>query len=302
MSHLLDSGWLLLLHQIPPNPAYLRAKILRRLNQIGALPVKNSAYLLPDDSDHLEHFQWIKSEIAFGGGEAWIFKVSSASLSEEGIQQKFRELRTGDYTQLLDNLKTAGSADWRKTKRRFEEVQAIDFFDAPGREELEAALKAIENKQEGMESPIPPRLELSPGQTWVTRKGVRVDRIASAWFIRRFLDPTAQFLFVDADHHVPQPGQIRFDMFDGEFTHVGSNCTFEVLVAHSSRADAALDAIAQMVHDIDLKDDKFQRPETAGLAAMIAGITALYPEDDRRLDEGARMLDATYASLKTTQR
>jgi hypothetical protein len=273
--------------------------VLRRLNQLGALLIKNSAYLLPHSPDHLEDFQWVKSEIIDGGGEAWIFSVAPESLSDAEIQNGFRKLRSQDYKQLLDAI-TATPQDWQRLKRKFETVTAIDFFGAPGREEFESFMQSIEQQLPGNEprKATKPDLKSLSGATWVTRKGVKVDRISTAWLIRRFIDPSAHFLFVDEHHHTPSPGQIRFDMFEGEFTHEGDLCTFEVLLAHSSRSDAALQAIAQMVHDIDVKDEKYQRPETSGFAAMISGIIALHSGDEQRIDEGARLLDATYAALK----
>ncbi len=101
------------------------------------------------------------------------------------------------------------------------------------------------------------------GSVWVTRQGVHVDRIASAWLIRRFIDPEARFKFVPAKGYVPEPGELRFDMFEAEFTHEGDRCTFEVLLARAGLADPALAAIGEIVHDIDLKDAKFGREETA---------------------------------------
>lgn len=273
--------------------------MLRRLNQLGALPIKNSAYLLPHSPDHLEDFQWLKSEIVSGGGEAWIFTVAPESLSDSEIQNCFRELRSRDYKQLLDAA-TAAPQDWQKLKRKFETVRAVDFFGAPGQEEFESFMQSIEQQLRGVEprKTTKPDLKGLTGATWVTRKGVKVDRIASAWLIRRVIDRAADFLFVDGNQYTPAAGQIRFDMFEGEFTHEGDLCTFEVLLAHSPRSDAALEAIAQMVHDIDVKDEKYQRPETVGFAAMISGIIALYAADEQRITEGARLLEATYAALK----
>src|SRR5690242_4889571 len=190
--------WLLLLHQVPPSPPYLRAKVLRRLNQLGALPIKNSAYLLPHSSDHLEDFQWLRSEIVTGGGDAWIFTVAPLSLSDSDTEDRFRELRAQDYKQLLDAA-TADPVDWQKLKRRFEEVRAIDFFGAPGREDFESLMESIEQPSRGGEprKATKPELKNVSGGTWVTRKGVKVDRIATAWLIRRFIDPAARFLFVN---------------------------------------------------------------------------------------------------------
>ena len=299
MSQQQHPQWLLLLHQVPPSPPYLRAKVLRRLNQLGALAIKNSAYLLPYSPDHLEDFQWLRSEIVATGGDAWIFAVAPVSLSDSDTQDQFRELRAQDYKQLLD-MATANPVDWHKLKRRFEEVRAIDFFGAPGREEFESLMESIERQSRGGEPPkaTKPELKNVSGGTWVTRKGVKVDRIATAWLIRRFIDPAARFLFVDENDSVHASGQIRFDMFQGEFTHEGELCTFEVLLAHSARSDAALTAIAQMVHDIDMKDQKYQRPETSGFAAMIAGIVALHAADEQRIEAGARLLEATYAAFR----
>ena len=298
MSQQQYKSWLLLLHQIPPSPPYLRAKVLRKLNQLGALPIKNSAYLLPYSPDYVEDFQWVRSEIIAAGGEAWIFGVAPESLSDAEIQDRFRELRSEDYKQLSDAL-NANPEDWPKLRRRFESVRAIDFFDAPGRKEVEFLMQSIEDLRGGKPAKATkPDLKNLAGRIWVTRKGVKVDRISSAWLIRRFIDPSASILFVDENHYSPSPGQIRFDMFEGEFTHEGELCTFEVLVGHSSRSDAALEAIAQMVHDLDVKDEKYQRPETSGFAAMISGIIALHPSDEQRIAEGARLLEATYAAFK----
>src|SRR6266849_455359 len=145
MSQQQDQRWLLLLHQVPPSPPYLRAKVLRRLNQLGALPIKNSAYLLPDTADHLEDFQWLRSEIVDGGGAAWIFNVAPSSLFNTQIEDQFRELRSQDYKQLLDTV-SATPEDWQKLKRKFEDIRAIDFFGAPGREEFESAMQSLEQK------------------------------------------------------------------------------------------------------------------------------------------------------------
>ena len=148
-------------------------------------------------------------------------------------------------------------------------------------------------------SPVPSSGETLRGRTWMTRRGVKVDRISSAWLIRRFIDPAATFVFADPGGEPAPPDVVRFDMFEGEFTHDGDLCTFEVLLRASTRADdPALQAISQLVHDLDLKDDRYQRSETAGVAALIHGIVARHADDERRLAEGATMLDVLYASFK----
>ena len=139
------------------------------------------------------------------------------------------------------------------------------------------------------------------GRTWATRAGVKVDRIASAWLILRKIDPAAKFAFVAQGDPVPN-GSVQFDMFDGEFTHDGNRCTFEVLLDRFAIAEPALTAVGQMVHDIDLHDDAFGRPETVGLASMINGIVSRIPGDDDRLIEGARLLDVLEEGLETTSK
>jgi len=301
----------LLLHQIPPIPPYFRAKVLRRLTHLGALAIKNSAYVLPETDDTLEDIQWVRSEIEEEGGEAWLFRAETVSgLSVESLRESFRGSRGAEYKQLLEHSRglvdlpgedaARLESEKRKLKHRFDEIRAIDFFDAPGREELETIMETIERKLHAA-APKPvakPGLKDFASRTWVTRRGVKVDRISTAWFIRRFIDAGATLRFVDPDHYTHSDGEIRFDMFEGEFTHEGDLCTFEALLRHVKMKDAALDAIAEIVHDIDLKDDKYQRPETKGIAAMISGVIALHSSDEQRIEEGSRLLDAAYAALR----
>ena len=136
------------------------------------------------------------------------------------------------------------------------------------------------------------------GRTWVTRKGVHVDRIASAWLIRRFIDPEARFRFVPAKGYVPDTGELRFDMFEAEFTHEGDRCTFEVLLGRTGLSDPALSAIGEIVHDIDLKDEKFGREEAAGIRTLVAGICAPDREDDERIARGSAVFDDLYESFR----
>jgi len=302
--------WLLLLHQIPPNPPYFRAKVLRRLNQLGALAIKNSAYVLPETDETLEDTQWVRSEIEQEGGDAWLFRAEIlGGISTDGLTESFRHLRETEYKQLLDSaselLRTEfDSGQLRKLKRRFDEVRAIDFFEAPGREEIETLMDTIERKLHApaLQSAAKPELKDLAGKTWVTRRGVKVDRISTAWFVRRFVDADAKLCFVDPDHYAHTDGEIRFDMFEGEFTHEGDLCTFEALLRHTKIKDAALDAIAEIVHDIDLKDEKYQRAETKGIAAMISGLVALHSSDEQRIEEGSRLLDAAYAALRRSSK
>ena len=303
--------WLLLVHNLPPTPPYLRAKVMRRLTKLGALALKRSAYLLPSLEGTLEDLQWLRQEIEDEGGDAWVVEARFvAGLRDEEVRENFRRIREPEYAALisdarglLERFRTSTEtidllhADRRRLLRRAEAARRVDFFHANGREELEALMAAIERTGE---SPAggPAVLGDLHGRTWMTRAGVKVDRMASAWLIRRFIDPAASFVFGAGGDAAAAANALRFDMFEGEFTHDGNRCTFEVLLDASGRAgDPALVAIAQIVHDLDLHDDRFQRPEAPGVSAFIAGIVARFDDDHRRLAESGPLFDALYASL-----
>lgn len=314
------SSWLLLIHQIPPQPAYLRVKIGRRLAKVGAVALKNSVYVLPDTAEGHEHFQWIAREIEEDGGEA---SVSAArllgGLTDEAMRNLFRQARDADYTALAGAAHEAAEAlaegrdegparrELSRLQRRLDEIAALDWFRAPARAEAETALMALRGHIEGerqmdrtSQRSGATRAADYQGRTWVTREGVKVDRIASAWLIRQFIDPAARFRFVPPQGYRPAEGEVRFDMFEAEFTHEGDACTFEVLLRHLGPDDPALAAIAELVHDIDLHDGKFGRPEAAGLERLLNGIALTQADDATRLERGAALLDDLYASLGGT--
>ncbi len=297
--------WLLLLHQIPPKPPYFRAKILRRLNSLGAVAIKNSAYVLPWGEETLEDLQWIRREIQEEGGGGWLFASEAvAGLSDEGLQKDFREARRPEWAALAEQAQrllegSVGETEWRRLKRRLEEARRITYFGAPGQEEVEDLMNTIERRLQppALDTGRPAPGELK-GRTWVTRRGIKVDRIGSAWLIGKFIDPEATFQFVDPKTYRHEPGQLRFDMFEGEFTHQGDRCTFEVLLDHAGSMDPALRAVAEIVHDIDLKDGKFQRGEAAGIAPLIEGIALRHADDSWRLEEGTMLFESLYARLR----
>jgi hypothetical protein len=318
-----ERPWLLLIHQIPPKPDYLRVKIGRRLQRVGALAVKNSVYVLPDGDQSLEDFQWIRSEIVEGGGDASICRADFVDGLDSGtIQQLFREARGAEYAELAaaarELLVTGGDPadrpagrgragdDLARLRRRLAAVRAIDFFAAAERVEAEAAVAAAEARvrPRGASDRVATGAAVEHagggeyrGRTWVTREGVFVDRIASAWLIRRRIDPEARFRFVPAQGYRARAGELRFDMVGAEFTHEGDRCTFETLLRRFGLDDPALAEIAEIVHDIDLKDDKFEREEAAGIERVLAGIAATTPADEARLARGAELFDGLYAVL-----
>src|SRR5919109_717027 len=317
-----EERWLLLIHQLPPKPNYFRVKIWRRLQRLGAVAIKNSVYVLPKNDQTQEDFQWALREIVAGGGEASLCEARFVEgLSDEQVEALFQEARAADYGEVAkearrvaevpldegetpDGRRTQLEIDVARLKRRLAEVVAIDFFGAQGREIAAGLVSGVEarmhEKRSGKQaSKAPPtRREDLQGKTWVTRKGIHVDRMASAWLIRRFIDPEARFRFVASREYRHQPGELRFDMFDGEYTHQGELCTFEVLLARFEVTDAALRPVAEVVHDIDLKDAKYGRPETAGLELVVNSIATAHREDEERLARATAVLDDLYEYFK----
>ena len=303
--------WLLLIHQIPPKPDYFRVRVRRRLHRLGAIPIKNSVYALPATPGSREDFEWLAREIVQDGGEAAVCEATFVcGLTDGEVQAMFVRPRQEDYQAIATAARALATgeaegvaAQLPRLRRRMAAAVEGDYFGAPGREEAEGALLDAERMlQRGTGTPDgggrrgqaapPPR----PGRTWVTRRGVHVDRIGSAWLIRRFIDRKARFVFIDPGRERPPAGGLRFDMYDAEFTHVGDRCTFEVLVEHFGLAAPGLRRVAEIVHDIDCKDGKFGRSEVAGMSALIDGIVHDTAGDALRLERGAALFDALLAA------
>jgi len=312
--------WLLLIHQLPPSPAYLRVKTARQLQKIGAVAVKNSVYVLPNTEGANESFTWLSKEIAGAGGEATLCESNLVGgTSNEAIEALFHAARGKDYRELEDEIRSALKAlgkarridDARRAaaesalsrfRRLVTEITELDFFGAPGREATASLLATFEGRlrEPASEAPATKEVEIRPvkGAVWVTRKGVHVDRIASAWLIKRFIDKEATLKFVPPKGYLPLDGELRFDMFEAEYTHEGDRCTFEVLAQRFHVPDAAVAVIGEVVHDIDVRDGKFGRPETPGIERLVNGIALTQPDDETRIALGAQLFDALYEAWR----
>ncbi len=259
-------------------------------------------------------------EVVKGGGDASLVEANFIEgLSDAQVQEMFRAARDADYQAIAGEARALAKQLPRKgavpeergtelrpqlarLQKRIADVAALDFFDARGREPLEGLLRELDQRLAKEVSPPPERKATMPekpdGATWVTRTGIHVDRMASAWLIRRFIDPRARFKFVSTKEYQHRSKELRFDMFDGEFTHEGDLCTFEVLLARFGVDDAALTPIAEIVHDIDLKDDKHARAEKAGIERLINSIAMAHGEDEVRLARASAVLDDLYEGFK----
>jgi hypothetical protein len=312
-----ETAWLLLIHQVPNSPPYLRVKMWRRLQKIGAVPVKNAVYVLPRSEQSIEDFHWIAREIIEAGGDASVCEATFIEgITNSEVTGLFQSAREADYVALISEIKqveeeirkSSKTDGWAsgslggvsRLRHKLNEIESIDFFSCPARRDAESLLSDIETKIR--KAPLRKLSKTTSGsysaRTWVTRKGIHVDRIASAWLIRRFIDSSARFKFVLGKGYRPEPDELRFDMFDAEFTHEGDLCTFEVLLDRFNISDRALKAIAEMIHDIDIKDSKFGRAEIPGIALVVNAICTANKEDSSRLERGTAVLDDLYEYFK----
>jgi len=321
--------WILLVHQLPPKPTNLRVRTWRRLQKLGAIAIKNSVYALPFNDRTYEDFQWLKQEIESSGGEAAIFRGGAVEgATDEEMIVAFRSARDQEYQQVtaeLDalagairehqrrrhlsagDIKGYGSSkdELEKLNRELERIDTIDFFDAPRRHGAVAAYARCRNalaaadgrahsvKKNASANAVASDLAVLQGCRWVTRKNLFVDRLASIWLIKRFIDRRPRFFFVQEGEQVR--AGIAFDMYGAEFTHEGDACTFETMTRRLGLdRDPALRAIGEIVHDIDLKDNKFSRIEAPGLGKIIRGLADLLKEDRKLVEQCCPIFDGLY--------
>ncbi|MDQ6886174.1 MAG: chromate resistance protein [Gemmatimonadota bacterium] len=303
----------MLVPQLPSKPDYLRVKLQRRLQRVGAMALRSSVYVLPNRPEMVEDFEWLRTEIVADGGDAiiWVARAM-AGVTDSGLEALFRDARDSEYAEIVEmalvmrsSVLDQGEGSERparalaKLRRRLGEIEKVDFFDARGRLAAQRAISELERAvvDDGTSQSLRATSPSVFGKTWVTRERVFVDRIASAWLIRRFIDPAATFKFVPPSGYLPRPDELRFDMYEAEYTHEGDRCTFETLVTGFELDDPALRAVGEVVHDIDCKDAKFDRPESAGVESILAGLVKAQSDDRRRLELGSAIFDALYAQL-----
>ena len=322
----LEAGrrWLVFVHQLPSEPSNLRVRTWRRLQQIGALPIKQAVYVLPDTPGTREDFEWLKQDVKEAGGDASVFAADALEVSEDdAIADEFRRLRQDDYAALSLDLERAlkrigGSGRKRGGpptprnlnvfRERLSAIESIDFFGSAGRDRVIALLDRLAGLAEGARgrnSPSRPTAESDDRsyqqRLWITRPRPGVDRMASAWLIRRFIDAEARFAFA-ADRQAVPPEAIPFDMFGVDLSHTDGGCTFETLCSAFSIDEPAVSRIAAVVHDLDLKDERFGAPEAATIGAIIEGLRLAYSDDDELLDQGMTLFDSLYRSFEISAR
>lgn len=315
----------MLVHHLPARPTKLRVRIWRRLQALGAVPIKNSVYVLPFNEKTNEDFQWLKQEIESAGGEASLFRAGSIEgATDLEIVALFQKERAEEFSKLIsesDGLLGAArqqirgnslslakfgqyEAELNRLQNELERILSIDFFDTPMSKKARTSLERLRtefrtgraNKADALnDRSSSAELNVSDYQNrrWVTRKNPHIDRLASGWLIRRFIDKRPRFFFISDDERIGNA--LAFDMHEGEFTHRGEDCTFETMIKRFGlNTDPGLVRLAEVVHDLDLKDNKFKRSEVGGLGAMIQGLSAIYTNDMERLKQSMPVFDALY--------
>ena len=281
----------------------------RQLKKCGAIALKTSAYILPDELQHRERFQWLAQQVRESGGDATlIYATDIEGTSDEEIVRMFNTARAEEYAAFVADIESRITAHRRKVGKTFpaelerfairlEQIRRIDFFNAPSAEEARMQLERARTLHAKKDrKPAILSLKRFLGRTWLTRSRPEIDRVGSAWLIRRFIDPQARFVFAsDPRKH---PDALPFDMADVEFSHHGDDCTFETLVKRFALQDPALRQIAEMVHVADIDDGKFARPEAIGIDRVLKGWARMGVSDAALLEKGGECFDALYEFLR----
>ena len=314
--------WLFLVHQVRTRNSRERVRVWRLTKKVGAALYRNSVYVLPYSSERLEDFQWLAGQIRDAKGEASVFSAESGDAREDRILRSMFEQRSREEFaslrkragRLTSEVPQRGSpppsrAVVRKLAKESSQLQAefaalrkIDFFEDPGAGEVQSALNGLHELVTSLEPARqkPAKVILRSKRdfqrkTWSTREHMHIDRLCSAWLIRRFIDPKAKFVFAP-ESKLPD-ASVPFDVAGAEFSHHGDNCTFETLLRVFRLRDRALEEIAEIVHDIDLKDHKFNREEAPGIDVMVRSLASMHADDRKLVEAGSAMLDALYKHL-----
>lgn len=294
--------WLVLAFTLPRKRASLRVSVWRKLQRYGSLPLGNSGYLLPNSPGNREKFEWLATAIRGSQGEASVLEVQSIdNYGPAKLAKCFSEARTAQYRELLRGVRKASSNKFPtqsvRLRQRFQEIASIDFFGNPLREQVEKALAAL---QEPQAKPSPPEIgrvsrAAYRNRKWVTRPRPGVDRVMSAWLIRKFIDPNARFVF--ANESQKPAGAVAFDMYEGGFGHRGEDCTFETLTKAFRITDKRVAVMGEIVHDADLFDEKFGRREGFGVDEVMKGWAQQDLSDSELLQRGIQLAEGIYRSL-----
>ena len=297
--------WLLLIFSLPAKKGSERVGVWRKLQKYGTLSLRNSGYVLPNSPTNQERFEWLAASIRGFKGEASVLQVRSIDdLPDEVLKERFRDERKPDYTsfirevQVVKHSDPGSSTQLARLKRRLIEIIEIDFFESPLRGKAQEALLQAER-------PVIPSTRPGKGRAskvdyqnrlWLTRPRPGIDRTASGWLIRRFIDPKAVFIF-DSDA-VAHPDAVPFDMYEScGFGHEGENCTFETLCSRFGLRDKRVGLVGKTIHDADIEDDKYGRNEGIVINQILKGWASQGIGDEELMRRGMDMIEGLYRSI-----
>ena len=301
------TSWLLLLYSLPTNRNTERVAVWRRLKKIGAVQIKTSTYLLPDQPAQYEQFQWLAKQIRDYGGDSTLVRAQEIEgLTREKVVSLFNAARDKEYVDLKKALQAfigrrrKSDADFAATElerltKQFRDLRQIDFFDSARGHDVAMLLRRAEGPKHSAKLQTLDAKQYRE-KTWLTRPRPEIDRVGSAWLISKFIDPKAKFVFAPTAQAVPEA--IAFDMLDAEFSHYGNCCTFETLTKRFAISDKAVAKIGEMIHDADLDDARFQRVECVGIDRVLKGWAKEGLPDEEILRRGFECFDALYAFLQ----
>lgn len=318
-------GWLLFFYSVPSRPVSSRMKVWRKLAKSGAIQLKGAVYILPFSEDHYEVFQWLVTEVSAMGGEAAFTRIKAIdSMKDQEIMDLFNSHKDLEYQAIgkaLEALETrvnsirkgsksqnlkALSEQIARASKRYEEALRTDFlFSKAGvalRSRIDAITTVIKDLSGSVVKSKPAvvaskKTEGYQGKVWVSRKRPFVDRMASAWLIKKFIDRSSTFKLVDEKDLASAGNEyVTFDVAGGVFTHTGDLCTFEVLVKSFGLKDKVVRKIAEIVHELDIKDDKYRNSETRGLEDILSGLRKSVKNDMELLEKGMEIFEMLYAS------
>ncbi len=302
------TSWLLLLFSLPTNRNTQRVAVWRRLKKMGAVQIKTSTYLLPDEPTQYEQFQWLAQQIRDYGGDSTLVRAREIEgLTREKVIAMFNDARAKDYAELRKSLQhfiarrkkmdaEESAAELERLTRQFREIREVDFFDSPRGHDIAMLVRRAEGPRRGPRQFEVLDAKQYQGKTWLTRPRPEIDRVGSAWLISKFIDRKPKFMFAPRADAVPNA--IPFDMLDAEFSHHGDCCTFETFKNRFAILDKAVAKIGEMIHDADLDDAKFQRVEAVGIDRILKGWAKEGLADEEILRRGFDCFDALYAFLQ----
>ena len=303
-NHETNPRWFMLTFTLPAKRASQRVEVWRRLQRYGAVPLGNSGYLLPSNPSNGERFEWLAQTIRKHAGEASVVSVQAIdNLSTPQLVARFSEARARDYQELIREVQKCSSVARHKRspgrisrlRARFREIVEIDFFGSPLQKRVEELLVQVDASPAIAEKSHKINPKDYVERVWVTRPRPGIDRSASAWLIRHFIDKRARFTFAQ-EGDAPRDA-VPFDMFQGGFGHRGEDCTFETLRKEFRVSDARVAAIGEMVHDADLNDGKFGRKEAFGVDGVLKGWARKGTPDKDLLERGMEMIEGLYHSV-----